>query len=85
MWSSEFQAKNVLLHLGLLWESGFMASINVCVVQVCRKRKRGTSRVDRKREGWNNYVSAQRLFDLLKVQEKGVSPSDCQYIECFTL
>ena len=60
--------------LGLLWESGFMASINVCVVQVCRKGKRGPSRADRKREGWNNYVSAQRLFDLLKVQEKGVSP-----------
>ncbi len=28
---SEFQAKNVLLHLGLLWESGSMAFIKLCV------------------------------------------------------
>lgn len=50
-----------------------------------REEKRKPSRVDRKREGWNNYVSAHRLFDLLKVQEKGVSPSDCQYMQCYTL
>lgn len=54
-----------------------MASIKVWVytrvrvVQVCRKGKRRLCRVDRKREGRNNYV---RLFDLQKMQEKGVSP-----------
>lgn len=85
---SEFQAKNVLLYLGLCGSLGSRLPLKcacVCVVQVCRKGKRRPSRVDRKREGWNNYVSAHRLFDLLKMQEKGVSPSDCQYIQCFTL
>lgn len=43
-------------------------------VQVCRKGKRKLTKVDRKREVWNNYVSTERLFDLLKMQEKGVSP-----------
>ena len=89
---SEFQAKERPAPLGPLWESGFTASIKVracvcvcvCVVQVGWKGKRRLCRVDRKREGWNNYVSAQRLFDLLKMQEKGVSPL-CQYIQCFTL
>lgn len=58
------------------WESGFMAH---CWggVQVCRKGKRKLTKVDRKREVWNNYVSTERLFDLLKMQEKGVSPRDC--------
>jgi len=56
-----------------VWVHGFHERdcVFVCVVQVCWKGKRKLTRTDRKREGWNNYVSTHRLFDL---QEKGVSP-----------